>query len=330
MKSHKHFLLIPVVLILSVKVFGQAAVDIPFSVTDGTSTANLSIGLDLSATTCIDSALGEYIFNVMPPAGVFDSRLDLAPYGCGEVLFTLKDYRSPGDPPAFPFTGMIEQTLAFQTSSLGLPINITINLPFGVILTITDPINGSILNIGPFTGQVIATIPGTYTQWFSRALLKMEYNNIIPGTTTQSSVSINNGWNILSVPLVASDMNGTTIFPTSISPFYAYNSGYNQVTTLENGIGYWAEFNSDQTVTITGNYVPVTEISVNQGWNLIGPFAYNVVVSGITTVPPNIASSLFYGYEGGYIIPTTLLPGKGYWIKANQNGVIQLNASLGK
>jgi hypothetical protein len=142
----------------------------------------------------------------------------------------------------------------------------------------------------------------------------------------ETSVSINNGWNILSVPLSSNDMTGTTLFPTSISPFYAYNSGYNQVTTLENGKGYWVKFDGNQSVTITGNYVNGNEVSVVQGWNLIGPFAYDVVVSGITTVPPNILSSPFYGYDGGYTIPAALLPGKGYWIKSNQTGVIQLNA----
>ena len=326
----KIILILLFILLSTTNIISQADIEIPFTVTDGTSTANLSIGLDLNATTCIDSALGEFVFNVMPPAGVFDSRLDLEPYDCGEVLFTLKDYRPPGNPPVFPFTGLIDYPLAYQTSTLGLPITVTINLPTGVILRITDPYTGSFLNIGPFIGQVIATIPGTYTQWFTRALLKMEYNNIIPSAATQSSFSINNDWNILSVPLTASDMTGTTPFPTAISPFYSYNSGYNQVTTLENGKGYWAKFDSSQTVTITGFYVPVTEISVNQGWNLIGPFAYNVVVSGITTVPPNILSSPFYGFEGIYIISTTLLPGKGYWIKANQNGVLQLNADIGR
>jgi hypothetical protein len=148
----------------------------------------------------------------------------------------------------------------------------------------------------------------------------------VSGTTTQTLVSLNNGWNLLAVPLAASDMTGTTLFPTAISPFYGYNAGYNQVTTLENGKGYWVKFDGSQSVTITGNCVSGNEVSVVQGWNLIGPFAYEVIVPGITTVPPNILSSPFYGYDGGYTIPVTLLPGKGYWIKSNQTGVIQLNA----
>ncbi len=327
MKSNKLFLSFVFTLLIVGNNFGQAALDIPLSATDGTFNIQLAVGLDMLATNCIDSILGEYNIPIIPPPGVFDVVFDLEPYGCPN-LASRKDYRAPGNPPAFPFTGLIEHTLWFQTSTVGLSIHLTYNLPAGTIMSITDPYGGSFLNIGPFTGQGTATIPGTYTAIFNRALLKMEYNNIIPGVTTQSSVSINNGWNILSVPLAASDMTGTTLFPTAISPFYDYNAGYNQVITLENGKGYWAKFDSSQFVTITGYYVPVTEISVVQDWNLIGPFAYNVVVSGITTVPPNILSSPFYGYEGGYIIPTILLPGKGYWIKANQNGVIQLNAGV--
>ena len=307
------------------EIFGQAQVDIPFDVTDGNDTVAVAVGLDLTATNCIDPQLGEYTLPPMPPTGGFMIIFNLTPYGCGSVS-SFKDYRPPGNPPAFPFSGLVQHTLWYQTSSPGLDVLITYDLPFGTQMTIKDQINGTFLNIGPFTGQGIATIPGSYTYLFSKAYLNMEYDNIIPGTTTQSSVSINNGWNILSVPLAASDMTGNNLFPTAISPFYAYTSGYNQVTILENGKGYWAKFDASQSATITGNYVTGNEISVVQGWNLIGPFAYDVVVSGITTVPPNILSSPFYGYEGGYIIPTTLLPGKGYWIKANQNGVIEFNA----
>ena len=147
---------------------------------------------------------------------------------------------------------------------------------------------------------------------------------------SSSIFSLNNGWNILSVPLAASDMTGTTLFPSSISPFYAYNSGYSQVSILENGKGYWAKFDSSQSVIITGIYVSVDEIPVTQGWNLIGPFEANVPVASITTIPTGIIVSPFYAYEDGYSTPTVLMPGKGYWVKTNTSGIIQLNANLKK
>ena len=95
-------------------------------------------------------------------------------------------------------------------------------------------------------------------------------------------------------------MTGTTLFPTSISPFYSYNSGYSQASILENGKGYWAKFDSSQSVVISGIYVSGDEISVTQGWNLIGPFETIVPVNTITTIPPEIIVSPFYAYDDGY------------------------------
>jgi hypothetical protein len=141
----------------------------------------------------------------------------------------------------------------------------------------------------------------------------------------QTSVNINDGWNSFSVPLLAENMNANNLFPTAISAFYEFIGSYNQVTVLENGKGYWAKFDGDQSITIIGNYVSTDEIPVEQGWNLIGPFGFDVWTNSLLTIPPNIISSLFYGYEIGYIPADTLKPGKGYWVKINESGTILLN-----
>jgi len=173
----KIFVIISFALLFVTKILGQAAVDIPLIVTDGSINIQLAVGLDLTATNCIDPHLGESDIPPMPPTGMFDARFDLNPYGCGPVSSYI-DYRPPGNPPAFPFTGMVEHTFWYQVSSPAAPIDITYDLPYGTIMTITDQIGGSFLNIGPFVGQGTATIPGTFTAVFSKAYLKMEYNNI--------------------------------------------------------------------------------------------------------------------------------------------------------
>jgi hypothetical protein len=189
MKLLKLFLMFLFNLLLSANIFGQAAVDIPLSATDGTFTHEFFVGLDLTATNCIDTLLGECVGEPpLPPPGVFDIRLNLPP-DCGQV-FACKDYRPPGNPPAFPFTGTIEHTLWFQMSSLGIPLNINYNLPEAVQMLITDPFGGTFLNLGPFTGQGVTTIPGTYTTIFSKVLLVMEYDNIIPVELTSFSASV--------------------------------------------------------------------------------------------------------------------------------------------
>jgi hypothetical protein len=176
---------------MSANIFGQAAVDIPISATNDTITFEFAVGLDLTATNCIDTLLGECGGELppFPPAGIFDIRIDLASFGC-EPLFACKDYRPPGNPPAFPFTGTIEHTLWYQTSSASLEIDITYNLPDGTQMYITDQFGGTFLNLGPFTGQGTATIPGTYTAIFSKAILKMEYDNIVPVELTSFTASV--------------------------------------------------------------------------------------------------------------------------------------------
>ncbi len=153
------------------------------------------------------------------------------------------------------------------------------------------------------------------------ATLNFEQDNIL-----HAQVSISDGWNILSVPVSAPEMTASVLFPTAISPFYSFNSIYNQVSTLENSKGYWAKFSGNQNVIISGINSASNEISVNQGWNLIGPFENEMSIENLTTSPANIIISSFYGYEGGYIPASVLKPGKGYWVKTNQNGNIILNS----
>ena len=172
----KLFSVLSLVVLFCTLGFGQAAVDIALSGTDGTTTIPLAVGLDLTATECIDPALGESDLPPFPPAGVFEIRFDLNPYGCPN-LSTYFDYRNA---PAFPYTGTVQHTLWWQTSAAALPIDITYNLPAGAEMSITDQIGGTFLNIGPFTGTGTATIPGSYTGVFTKAFVVMDYTNVGP------------------------------------------------------------------------------------------------------------------------------------------------------
>ena len=64
-------------LLLVVRTSGQVDVNIPLIVTDGTFNIQLAVGLDLTATNCIDPQLGESDLPPCPPSGVFECRFDL-------------------------------------------------------------------------------------------------------------------------------------------------------------------------------------------------------------------------------------------------------------
>ncbi len=136
-------------------------------------------------------------------------------------------------------------------------------------------------------------------------------------------------WNMISLPVLNENMTKTFLFPNAVSHAFGYNNIYVLSDTLENGFGYWLRFDSTETISLQGNELNSYNINVVNGWNMIGPFHFNVVVSNISTTPPNLITSDFFGYnELGYQITDTLKMGKGYWVKTNLNGMLHLNELL--
>jgi len=89
-----------------------AAVDIPIILRDNAGHIyTLYFGLDLQATDGVDTAFGEA---ALPPwSNGFEARFALPPFN-NVNLQSFKDYRAPGNPPAFPFTGQKEHRLKYQ------------------------------------------------------------------------------------------------------------------------------------------------------------------------------------------------------------------------
>jgi hypothetical protein len=140
------------------------------------------------------------------------------------------------------------------------------------------------------------------------------------------SAQISQNWNLLSVPLGVSNYLKDMIFSGSISTAFKFipSAGYQPVDTLKNGTGYWLKFAAEQNKSMTGYTIKNDTVEVISGWNLIGSISDSVLASGITTLPPGILSSEFYGYNSGYIISDIIEPMRGYWIKVNQNGKLIL------
>ena len=56
-------------------------------------------------------------------------------------------------------------------------------------------------------------------------------------------------------------------------------------------------------------------IPVSSGWNLVGGLGMPFNTSTITSSPPGIVASAFFGFNGSYQIATSITPGEGYWVK---------------
>ena len=50
--------------------------------------------------------------------------------------------------------------------------------------------------------------------------------------------------------------------------------------------------------------------------------------AGIGVDPPGIVASQFFGFAKGYAAADTILPGRGYWVKLNQEGRLVFSSGL--
>jgi hypothetical protein len=75
-------------------------------------------------------------------------------------------------------------------------------------------------------------------------------------------------------------------------------------------------------VTFTGDLRARDSIDIVEGWNMIGSISLPVDTGAIVCMPAGLLASNWIGYNGGYAPATQILPGSGYWVKANGPGKI--------
>src|ERR1051326_6744102 len=139
-------------------------------------------------------------------------------------------------------------------------------------------------------------------------------------------------WEMISLPFNYSDRHKSILFPAAASNAFAFSasSGYTIQDVLEYGGGYWIKLptgtSSLPAPLSEGNMTSVT-ISVTRGWNMIGSVSQTIPVGQVTSEPPGMITSRFFGYHDGYATSDVIEPGKGYWVKASGDGTLTLSSS---
>lgn len=145
------------------------------------------------------------------------------------------------------------------------------------------------------------------------------------------AVPIAGGWNMVSNPVATANDSVHQLYPTASFPYafsFAPGAGYVQQYRMTDGLGYWEKFPGSATEWVEGTPRLLDTIQVSPGWNMIGSISHPVDTSIITTVPPGIRASQYFGYDGGYSPAQTIVPGRAYWVKVNAGGMFVLSASL--
>jgi hypothetical protein len=140
---------------------------------------------------------------------------------------------------------------------------------------------------------------------------------------TSTTIGINTGWNLVSVPRIPASYATNALFPTAVAgTVNGFVTGvYTQPSTLTNGEGYWAFYGSATSNTISGQDIQSASVTVATGnrWVLVGSVSSSVPAASLTSNPPGaiVAGTLYYWNGTAYVNPTTLDPGKGYWVFVN-------------
>jgi len=150
---------------------------------------------------------------------------------------------------------------------------------------------------------------------------------VTPSPDTMQYV-LNEGWNMISLPLEVPDARRTTLFPAATSDAFYYEGSYVPCDTLKTGKGYWLKFASTESVDIIGLPCMLDTFEGNMGWNMIGSIFNPIWTSSITSIPEGLITSEFFEYNGAnYVTTDTIYPGKGYWVKVNQDGKLILSST---
>lgn len=143
-----------------------------------------------------------------------------------------------------------------------------------------------------------------------------------------TTLQLSSRWNLVSHPFSDADLAVHAIFPHSQTQAYYYQSasGYVPTDIMAHGAGYWIRSDSARSPSFFAVGITNLTIPVEKGWNLIGSIGSTIPVTSIIGSPDTIVKSLYYGYAGAYVSSASIIPGKGYWVKAARAGTLTLNA----
>jgi len=155
------------------------------------------------------------------------------------------------------------------------------------------------------------------------------------------------GWNLVSLPLIPTEADINTVLAIagvdatvnkvayytggpagSWLNYISGSPGASDLTTMNDGKGYWIDVSAGGSFTATGVQLALPGLApptydVVVGWNLIGVTGLKIAIEDY--LGPAVSSNLeaIYEYSAGtYTIPTVLAQGHGYWLAVNAPGKI--------
>jgi hypothetical protein len=141
------------------------------------------------------------------------------------------------------------------------------------------------------------------------------------------TIPLADGWTLASVPLVTGQTYGDLFSPCQTGFLFEPGTGYTAIEDGESvplGRGFFANCSAD-TLQVQGVRPDSSSISVDEGWNIVGALDKTVATESVSSEPGGIIQTDFFGFDQGYQSADSLRPGEGYWVKASQQGELDLS-----
>ena len=157
------------------------------------------------------------------------------------------------------------------------------------------------------------------------------------------SISLNAGWNLISMNVELDGISPATIFAVIIDELVevknidsSYNPDVpdflNTLVELLSGYGYWVRMDTPQDLTVSGEVAEcATPIDINAGWNLIGypcqsgqgvEAAFSSLIAGSTLVEVKSINESYNPNVPDFLNTLeSIEPNEGYWLRASSAAI---------
>ena len=322
---------------------------------------DLIFGTGHRATMGVDSLFGEYAYEYdmanydvrfYPPASATDEQKALVPFGFGDFNANDEQHRSNSrdirnindtTESIIYLVKVKEDTAAYYPLRLEWDIS---DFPDGASLFIRDLVNGAYF---PAVDMRKATSLGGTKFGFTiqDARVKefvIEYTlpKVINYVDENGDPIIKKGWNLLSLPVRPTNSVWNVFYPNAINkPYYFSQNQYQDEVEMRVGVGYFIKYGNAIDTKFAGTFIPeivnpIDKIRVYPGWNTVGCVSAPVNVRdvqftnfGLYLPTQNFtrkAGIWAYKTDNGYIEISEMVPGLGYWLKADNDGYFHLKA----
>lgn len=135
------------------------------------------------------------------------------------------------------------------------------------------------------------------------------------------------GWQLVGSPVDADSLEPANVFTNFIpGTFFNYQGVYSEEEIFTRGGGYWTRLSDAETIEFNSPLLNEVSFAAEPRWFLISGPGLPVAFNDIDDPAGALVAGTLQGYENGYFVADTLMPGKGYWVQSQGTGTVSIIA----